>query len=183
MRHKYTLGKCDGYGNGRKSCLAVINWELKDGAFSMSAEVWNSLRTDIIRGGQCVDEVAAYFPHDMKAARMVAIWRRWHLNNLRAGTPKQEAKLKELSSQAEQLLRTQYDGDASRHFYDDAMTKPNWHSICRLFGFQSYYEWACQQLEDIGILEDAGHKYGTAWLTEELPPAVVAEIESWSAKQ
>jgi hypothetical protein len=28
-----------------------------------------------------------------------------------------------------------------------------------------------------------GYKYGTAWLKEELPPEIVAEIKSWGLKK
>jgi hypothetical protein len=92
--HSYPLGKVDFRGKGRKDCLAVITWELKDGRFSMCAEIWNPRKSDIYMGGQCVDEVAAYFPNDAKAQRMVAIWREWHLNDMQAGTPAQMAFLK-----------------------------------------------------------------------------------------
>ena len=35
-----------------------------------------------VGGGQCYDELAAEFP---KSARLVEIWKRWHLNDMRAG--------------------------------------------------------------------------------------------------
>jgi hypothetical protein len=93
--HRYVLGKCDYNGSGRRNCKAVITWSIEDGRFSMCAEIWNPRGTDIYCGGQCVDTVAAYFPNNKKAARMVAIWRRWHLNDMKAGTPAQEAWLRD----------------------------------------------------------------------------------------
>lgn len=42
-------------------------------------------------GGQSYDELLEYFP---KSARLVEIWRRWHLNDLRAGDEVQEAYLR-----------------------------------------------------------------------------------------
>lgn len=89
--HRYDLGKIDYNGSGRRNCKAAITWRLEDGRFSMCAEIWNPRETDVYAGGQCVDTVAAYFPNDTKAQRMVAIWERWHLNDMRAGTPAQEA--------------------------------------------------------------------------------------------
>ena len=88
MNGKYYLGKCDGYGSGLKSCKAFLTWRLeqrKEGLqFTMCGKVWNHIATDIIRGGQCCDDLAACFPQDKKAARMIEIWQRWHLNGLDA---------------------------------------------------------------------------------------------------
>jgi hypothetical protein len=92
--HRYILGKTDAYTPGRKNCEAAITWSLTDGKFSMCAEVWLPSKDDIIQGGQCVDSVAALFPDDTKAKRMVAIWERWHLNDMKAGTLAQEAYLR-----------------------------------------------------------------------------------------
>lgn len=162
MKGKYYLGKCDGYNNGRKSCEAYITWELKDGNFSMCAEVWNVRKTGIIRGGQCVDAVAAYFPDDKKAARMVEVWRRWHLNDLKAGSPAQMEYLRGHDAELEALR-----GSVSPKM--------------------DHYTAATKILTYAGLNPDPGYlhngtpyKYGSAWLKEELPPEVVAEIESWS---
>ncbi|UOF78291.1 restriction alleviation protein lar [Caudoviricetes sp.] len=81
----YSIGKVDGYGNGRKRCLAELEWRLEDGNFAMSGKIWNHVRSDIITGGQCVDTIAKYFPENKKVQQMLAIWERWHLNNMKAG--------------------------------------------------------------------------------------------------
>lgn len=65
--------------------LCKVEWELKDGKFSMFAEIWQQNQRDILRAGQCVDEVAKLFPDDAKLQRMCKIWERWHLNDMRAG--------------------------------------------------------------------------------------------------
>ena len=93
-RKTYVLGKTDYNGSGRRNCECAIEWELRDGRFSMSACVWNPRKTDIYMGGQCVDEVASLFPEDLKAQRMVSVWKRWHLNDMRAGSPAQEEYLR-----------------------------------------------------------------------------------------
>ena len=80
------LGKVDYNNSGRRNCKATLEWELtSDGEFTMSANIWNPRETDIYCGGQCVDEVASYFPYNAKVQRMVEIWRRWHLNDSQAG--------------------------------------------------------------------------------------------------
>lgn len=156
-QHKYFLGMCDDNGDGRKNCEAYITWELKDGKFSMCAETWLPSKRDIIRGGQCVDYVAAMFPHDKKAQRMAEIWKRWHLNDLTAGSPAQELWLRENPIAPE----------------DYRFPK-------------SYYAVARERLAAVGLNPDPNfiykgkpYSYGHAWLKEELPAEIVAEIQSW----
>lgn len=144
---KYSLGKVDYLDHGRRDCEAAITWELKDGRFSMCAEIWNARHTDIYQGGQCVDTVAAYAPHDKKAKRMVEVWKRWHLNDMRAGSPAQEQYLRE-------------------------------HPISYVYP-TSHYDKASEVLEAAGLNPDNGYKYGSAWLREDLPADVLAEIRSW----
>jgi hypothetical protein len=154
--HRYELGKVDYNGSGRRNCKAVITWDLENGRFSMQAEIWNPRETDCYACGQCVEEVAAYFPSDAKAQRMLAIWRDWHLNDMRAGSPAQEAWLRE------NPVTAVYPG--------------------------SHYETAKAALAAAGLQPDTSYihngnpySYGSAWLRRELPPEVVAEIESWDA--
>ena len=94
-----SLGKVDGYGNGRKVCEATFEWEFKNGRFSASANVWNNLKTDIIMGGQCLEEVykMARGWNNPKAKQIIEVWREWHLNDLQPGTPAQMAYLKTLT--------------------------------------------------------------------------------------
>ena len=95
---KYFLGEYEG---GK----CYLKWELYNGknglCFSMSGERWESnkemrrgMARDITNGGQCCDRIAAWFPKDAKAARMVEIWSRYHLNDMRTGTPQQMAFIK-----------------------------------------------------------------------------------------
>lgn len=143
---KLYLGKCDGYGSGRKSCEAYLTYELtEDGRFSAQGEIWNSSKTDIIQGGQCVDSVRKFFPLNQKARRIEAIWKRWHLNDMKAGTPEQEDAIKAWKAQGNK--------------YD--------------------YTKAVEHLKSIGLYEVNGYKYGTAWLKEELPQAIIDEVLSW----
>ena len=93
---KLYLGKCDARGTGKKRNEAYITWELteteKGPEFSAQAEVWNSTGSDIIMGGQCVDDVAAMFPGNAKAQRICEVWKRWHLNGMKAGCEHQRAE-------------------------------------------------------------------------------------------
>lgn len=144
--HRYFLGKHEG-----GECW--LTWTLKDGRFSMCGEYWMPSKRDCISCGQNVDEVAGYFPNDAKAQRMLAIWERWHLNDLKEGSKAQEDYLR-----AHPL-------DPKSYAYP-----------------KNHYTVASEYLAAAGLNPDAdGYKYGHAWKTEELPADVLAEIESWSA--
>jgi len=156
--HKYVLGKVDYYGKGRANCEAEITWKLENGNFSMCAGIWQPNKRDYEICGQCVDTVASFFPNDAKAQRMKEIWGRWHLNDMRAGSPAQMAWL-----EANPL-------DPKDYNYP-----------------KSHYTAAVDALKAAGLHPDNNYihngkpyAYGTAWLKETLPPDVIAEIESWS---
>lgn len=158
QEHRYVLGKVDYDGSGRHNCETAITWSLHNGRFSMCAEIWNPRKMDIYCGGQCVDTVVAYFPHDAKAQRMLAIWREWHLNDMTAGSPAQTAWLKANPVRAA-------NGETT-HAYDALLVALT----------------AAGLNPDPNYLHDGKpYKYGHAWLKRELPADVVAEIESWSA--
>jgi len=147
MRKRLVLGKIDYDGRGRKINEVDIEYELtSDGRFTASGNIWNSRHTDIISGGQNLEEIAKLFPGDERAQRIVKVWRKWHLNDMKAGTPKQEKAV------------VTWKAKGNRYDYDKVVT----------------------HLKGIGLYEDDGYKYGTAWLKEELPPDVVTEIEAWS---
>ena len=90
-QRKLCLGKIDYRHSGVKNCSVEIEWEIKDGVFSMSGTIWNPKHTDCYSGGQNIDEIAELFANDAKVQRMHAIWKRWHLNDLRAGCEHQRA--------------------------------------------------------------------------------------------
>lgn len=170
IKDQLYLGKCDGYGNGRKSCEAYLEWtyDPHKGKFSMSADVWNARKTDTLMGGQCVDEVVKMFPKSAKTARMVEIWKAYHLNDMKAGSPAQEAYLKEHKADWEAYKKSD---DYKQH----GERAPE------------YFSWAKRELEAAGLQPDPNHEhngkpysYGSTWLKEELPKEIVQEILSWS---
>lgn len=113
---------------------------------SICGGVWNGPRTDYIACGQMVDEIARLIP-SKRVRRIAAIWRRWHLNGLKAGTRPQESLL--------DWRRSQLSQEAQR---------------------SDTYEARCAALEFMGLLVDRGYWYGSAWLFEPLPAEVVSEI-------
>ena len=95
MERKFNFGKIDYYGRGRKINSVEVEVELSDdGVFTASANIWNSKHTDCVMGGQCLDVVAKYIKSD-KFKKIYRLWEQYHLNDMHAGTEKQEAALLE----------------------------------------------------------------------------------------
>lgn len=88
-----SFGKVDAYGNGRNNNEVTIEMELKDGRFSASGNIWNSKHTDIISGGQNLDEIKEYLKGNKDYERIYNMWQKHHLNDMHAGTEKQEEAL------------------------------------------------------------------------------------------
>jgi hypothetical protein len=156
MRKTIALGKVDYNKSGRKNCLAEleISWDGK--RFSATAGIWNPRRSDYYTCGQCVEEVAGYFPENQLAQRILAIWRDWHLNDMRSGSPAQEAWLK--ANPVAAVYPESHYQKAS-----DAL---------KTAGLNP----------DPGYLHNGKpYEYGHAWLTEELPAEIASEIQGWFA--
>lgn len=163
MRKTMELGKVDYNGSGRKNCMATLEWELTDtGNFSMSADIWNPRHTDIYCGGQCVDEVVAYFPNNAKVQRMAEIWRLYHLNDMKAGCIHQRLA----------------GWDKVRIPFDEL---PNSHANRDKDGIMAI--WIYKTEHPKGLLAEpcpeCGYKYGTSWLKEAIPQDIQDEIRSW----
>lgn len=153
MKKTIECGKIDWYGKGRKINAVTLEVELKDTdmgpVFSMCGNVWNSKRTDIVAGGQCIDELAEFepFAEGGKYAELVGLWRRHHLNDMHSGTERQEAVLEKWQKEHPDVRRT-YDVD-------------------------------CKVLKDAQCYKDGGYVYGTAWLNRPIPDADLAKIRKW----
>ena len=98
MKRTFDFGKIDGYDRGRKINAVTVDVELRDAGkgpeFSACADVWNARRTDIVAGGQNLDEVAKYV-RDPLFKKIRRLWRLHHCNDMHAGTPEQEKYLAE----------------------------------------------------------------------------------------
>lgn len=171
--HYHYLGKCDYNRSGVKNCKAFITWELKDTPkgpeFSACADIWNPRETDIYMGGQCLEEVAAFFPGDKKARRIIAVWKLYHLNGMKAGCEHQEAA----GLVHEPLLEDKPPHSDGNPQY----IEHNGHSAWNTRG------WWYKKDHPRGLLcepcEVCGYKYGSAWCYSPIPADVLAEIRSW----
>lgn len=153
VKNKFFVGKVSRRidKTSPRNCKVFVTWEVSDdGRFSMQAEVWNHIETDIIMGGQCVDTVADLFPHNKKLQRMRAIWERWHLNDMKAGSAVQEEYLRNNPVSAAVYPESHYEKASA------ALTSAGLNPDAN------------------------GYQYGHAWCREELPVDVLTEIQSWT---
>ena len=98
MEKKISFGKY-AVRSKRKINEVVVRLRLSNVAegpvFSASCEVWNGKHTDIVMGGQCLDEVARLCPlkYNKRYKEILGLWKRNHLNDMHAGTERQEEEI------------------------------------------------------------------------------------------
>ena len=96
----FTFQKIAFYG-GRKINTPEVTMELRDTdkgpELSICGDVWNSKHTDIVMGGQCLDEMNEFkeLRSNSLFRKLHHLWKKWHLNGLKSGGPLQEAALKD----------------------------------------------------------------------------------------
>lgn len=103
MKKTIEFGKVDFDGNGKKECLVTIEMELKYSkkgpVFSAMGNVWDKKRYDIHWGGQCIADIWSEYRHQLSNKELyreiMGLWEKYHLNDMRAGTPKQQAEIKQ----------------------------------------------------------------------------------------
>ncbi len=164
----FTLGKIDGYGNGRKNCLVTVDvtlykYESPDyWAFTASAMVWDHTKSDIIMGGQCLDELnETSIRHHELWGTIYEFWKKYHLNDMKAGTPEQQKAI------------------------------DNWLAE----GNQYDYDKVCDYLKSIGLYEvtytgkacgkyynHEPYKYGHGWIVNEIPEDDLEKIKALLSK-
>lgn len=154
MKKKIQLGKVDYEGKGYESNSVDIEYSLKDGKFSASGNIWMSSKRDILSGGQNLEEIASLFPNHELCQRIVSVWKKWHLNDMHAGSPKQEDFLEKLNL-------------PNYNHYETAKEK---------------LKEAGLDPDESFLHNGKPYEYGTAWLHVELPSQVIEEIESWGGE-
>lgn len=96
MKKVFKFGKIDFYGTGRRINQVEVEIELRESnVFSASGDVWNMHHTDIVCGGQCLDEIKNFIKGNATFDSIYRLWKLYHLNDLHAGTKKQEEALKQ----------------------------------------------------------------------------------------
>lgn len=162
----FDFGKIDYYGKGRKVNRVSVEVNLRETdtqygykyyLFTASGEIWNARGTDCVCGGQCLDEIKEYVS-DPTFLKIYDLWKKYHLNNIKAGTPAQEKAVHEY-----------FEKNNKRYDYTDAC---------------NYLESIGLLLDDCGCNtavrryeKGQGYEYGCGWVIEEIPESAVKEIK------
>ena len=121
--------------------IATIEIDLKNNNFSCSGTLKNKYYEC---GGQCLDEILQAFPDNAEIKILHTLWKKYHLNDMHAGTYEQEQALEKAVN-------------------DGVLTS---------YGANNYKE-TCDYLKSIGLYEviynGKPYKYGTGWLTFDIP--------------
>lgn len=156
---KFTLdfGKHDATGNGIKDNLVEVEVQLDEGEqprLSICGTIWNRLKTDCISAGQNLDEIreltgVSPFRRWRLMRRVHYIWKRYHLNDMKAGSPRQEAYLAGYKAAGGEL-------DDWKHAVD----------LLERAGLEP-------------DTQHNDYRYGIRWLYTPIPDDVIAEIATW----
>ena len=76
IRRIIELGKIDYLGIGRKENLVTVEVELEEREegkveFSCCGNIWNRIKSDILCGGQCLDEIKEYTEKGLSPADII----------------------------------------------------------------------------------------------------------------
>ena len=91
MRKTFNFGKYAVANSNRKANEITVKVELRETEkgleFSASGSVWNSKHTDIIMGGQCLDDLVPYLKNNKTFKTILDLWHKYHLNGTKAWCP------------------------------------------------------------------------------------------------
>ena len=173
------FGKYDAFGTGRKVNACDVRIELRkvggDETFryvngkmeytgektpeyvelSICGDIWNPVHTFTRYSGQCLDKMAEFIK-DPKFIKIYEIWKKWHLNGMKAGTPEQEAKVAEWLEAG-----NNYDFDDVVRMLMD----------CGLYEVE-YTGKSCGRMYD-----HEPYRYGSGWIVADLPEDVIEFIK------
>lgn len=170
MEHTYKFGKIDANETGCRINLVELEVELREiprttrsvdddretvWEFSVCGSVWNSTHTDLVMGGQCLDNLLEYpeLANNQLFKDIHAMWDEYHLNSMNAGTERQIAAL------------------------DEAIAN----GILENRNANNYVK-CCDYLESVGLLYDeeflvadrngnaVAYQYGHGWIARDIPP-------------
>lgn len=181
MKKTFTFGKI-AFNNSRKENLVTIDVELRQAGgeevfvyengqkkvtghtpvyveFAASGNIWNRIATDILCGGQCLDTIAEYREQleDKETFDLIyAMWKKYHLNGMHAGTPEQEKAVEEWEAKG-----NKYDCTA----------------VCDMLKKIGLYEVNFTGATVGRYYNNEPYKYGHGWVIQEIPGNDLLKIE------
>ena len=118
-----------------------------------------------------LDRIIDYAPgwDEAKAHELAEIWKTWHLNDMQAGCAHQRG-----AGWDKRPIDPRKPTDAyGRHFH--GQTHDSWNLLC----------WVRPDEHPDGLLtkpcDECGYRYGTAWLTVEVPDEILTRLRSFRA--
>ena len=88
LRKVFNFGKIDYTGNGRKNNDITIEVEYRETQngmeFSACGNIYNRFHSDIIMGGQCLDDLKEYIGDNETFKIIYRLWNLYHLNSMRS---------------------------------------------------------------------------------------------------
>lgn len=170
MKNTFKLGKIAYNGGTRKTNAVEITVELRNCGgeptfayveLSICGDVWNVPHTDIIMGGQCLDYIAEYRDQLTPANRdlfdtLYDLWKKYHLNGMHAGTPKQEAAI---------------------HEWEAAGNRYDYRAVCKMLKERGLYEVKFTGKTIGRMYHNELYKYGHGWVVNDLPGDVLLKVE------
>ena len=153
MKKVFEFGNVDWNGTGRKINKVTIAVNLRDTAkgpdFSASGDVWNSKHTEIIYGGQCLDELdtVSTLHNNPLFSKIYRLWKLYHLNGMNAGTERQTK--------------------AVNDYLDRTKSKYDYKLVCDYLESIDLYE-DKEYLFKYGN-ELKPYRYGSSWLYRSIP--------------
>jgi hypothetical protein len=152
MQKKFIIGMVDYENLGRKSNKVEIDVSFDGERFSASGGIWNSRKSDYVCCGQMLEEILELFPENQLVQRIVKVWRKYHLNDMTAGSPKQMAFLDQFDESLTYDLACQKLADAGLNPDEDY------------------------------LINDMPYSYGSSWLNTSIPDHIQSEILSWESE-
>ena len=163
-----------GYTNDHERVFVVIDLGFRGAELTLAitGEVFGPGRS--IMSGQCIETAenvttpaAPWTAADVES--LTSLWRRWHLNSMRAGCEHQRAEGWDERPIDPAKPTTAY----GLHY--DGQTRDSWNLLM----------WVRPDEHPGGLLgkpcSTCGYRFGSAWLVEDLPAEAVAEVRRLQA--
>lgn len=100
IRKTFSFNKIAYFGEKRVNLPEVeveLEYTEKGPVLSICGSIWNSKQTDYVCCGQCLDTMMKFssLANNTLFKKLHNLWKNWHLNDVCAGTVKQEDALKD----------------------------------------------------------------------------------------
>jgi hypothetical protein len=150
MKKIINFGKIDYNQTGAKRNEVEIVIELTDdNNLSISGEIWNQNKTDILSGGQNLDTIKDYVDNKF-FAKIYVIWKNYHLNDLNAGTTLQMDYLKSIEHKTQESKKNWYEWGCRELEKVDLLTT---------------------------IYKNKPYKFGSGWIRKDIPKDILEFLE------